>query len=118
MEVPRTLNRMFRDDGISGAILVIWDSTCAYCVDTMSETSRKDLRADGGAIPGGACDVPFGRVSGANVTDFIRQAQASAANGLDFYNWVFVVGWWDSPDLLVFGVSSMGKGQFVAQISR
>ena len=99
---------MFRDVGSSGKILVLGDSTCAYCVDTEWEASWRDLRADVCELSGGERDVHFGCVSGAKVTDFIRQAQVSAAYGVNFYDWVFVVGGWNSSDVWVFGISLSG----------
>ena len=85
--------------------MALGDSTCAYCVDTKWETSWRDLRAAVCALSGGERDLHFGCVSGARVADFIRQAQDSAEYGVNFYDWVFVVGGWNSPDLLVFGIS-------------
>ena len=66
------------------------------------------MRADVCELSGGERDVHFGCVSGAKVTDFIRQAQVSAAYGVNFYDWVFVVGGWNSSDVWVFGISLSG----------
>ena len=107
-EVSLILGWMFRDVGGDEEILVIGDSTCAYCVGAKWETSWRDLRAAVCALPGGGRDVHFGCVSGANVADSPRQAQDSAACGANFYDWVFVAGGWNSSDLLVFRISPMG----------
>ena len=117
-EVARILDWMFRDVGGSGKILVLGDIALAYCVDTERETSWRDLRAEVCALSGGERDVHFGCVSVAKVTDFARQAQDSAAYEVDFYDWVFVVGVWNSSDLLVFGISPMCGGEFSPIFSR
>ena len=93
-EVVRILRSISGELSLSGGVLVLGDSTSAYCVDRMEEVSWSDLMAR----PAEACDgVNFYLESWPRATPraFLSQVANAAWWGCS-YDWVLLVGGWNS----------------------
>ena len=77
-----------------GDVLVIGDSTSAYCVDRERELSWSDLRCKAREACGDA-GFYFESWSGATPHSFRTQAENDAWRGAP-YDWVLLIGGWNS----------------------
>ena len=80
-----------------GDVLVIGDSTCAYCVDSEHEISRSDLRAKALEACGGV-NFYFESWSGATPRSFSTHAVNASWWGVP-YDWVLLIGGWNSDGI-------------------
>ena len=92
-EVSRTLRGIAGELSLFGDVLVLGDSTSAYCVDGKCELSRGESMAK----LEGECGVRFyfGECAGATPRDFWNQAE-NAAWGRRPCDWALLLGGWNS----------------------
>ena len=96
-EVVRILRGITDELGIRGNVLVIGDSTSAYCVDRERELSWSDLREKARSACGGV-NFYFESWSGATPRSFLTQANNASWWGLS-YDWVLLIGGWNSDGM-------------------
>ena len=92
-EVVRILRGMAGELSLFGDVLILGDSTSAYCVDRESELSWRDLREKAKAECG--INFYFESWSGATPRAFLNQAANAAWWGCS-YDWVILLGGWNS----------------------
>ena len=83
--------------GLRGDVLVIGDSTSAYCVDRERELSWFDLREKASAACEGV-NFYFESWSGATPGSFLTQASNASRWGYT-YDWVLLIGGWNSDGM-------------------
>ena len=93
-EVVRILRSITGALSLSGDVLVLGDSTSAYCVDREKEVTWGDLRARASDDCGGV-NFYFESWSGATPRAFLSQAANAAWWGCS-YDWVLLIGGWNS----------------------
>ena len=93
-EVVRILRSIAGELSLSGDVLVLGDSTSAYCVDRKNEVSWSDLRARSSEACVGV-NFYFESWSGTTPRAFLSQAANAAWWGCS-YDWVLLVGGWNS----------------------
>ena len=94
--VVRIIADIARREGLAGSILILGDSTCAHCFDRTYEASRWSLQEEIQSTLGGCAEVFFACVSGAGLKHFVSQARGMARYGEKCYDYVLVVGGWNS----------------------
>ena len=88
-----------------------FDSTTAYCVDKRWDASWRELRDAIREEIDWECDVYFATRSGAGVEAFAQQAENASSWSGSRYDWVVVLGGWNSdrsgrPDVMC-GLSNL-----------
>ena len=94
--VVRIIADIVRREGLVGSILILGDSTCAHCFDRTYEASRWSLQKQINSTLEGCAEVYFACVSGAGLKHFASQARDMAKYGEKCYDYVLVVGGWNS----------------------
>ena len=92
-EVVRILRGIAGELSLSGDVLVLGDSTSAYCVDRMSELTWNELRGNLSRECG--VGFHFEAWSGATPRAFLNQAENASWRGRA-YDWVLLLGGWNS----------------------
>ena len=94
--VARIVTGIVRREGFVGSILILGDSTCAHCFDRTYEASRWSLQKHINSMLEGCAEVYFACVSGAGLKHFASQARDMTRYGENCYDYVLVVGGWNS----------------------
>ena len=109
-EVVRILRGMSGELSLFGDVLILGDSTSAYCVDRRSELGRRDLREKAKAECG--INFYFESWSGATPRAFLNQAAKAAWRGCS-YDWAILLGGWNSRGIDIGEIATIFPDLFV-----